>query len=253
MASVADVLRVAQSQVGYEEGGGSSGHNGNITKYWKELELDLQGQSWCAAFVSWVFKHAGAPLPAIDHKWGYSFCPDAVSWAKKHGVWDGDGRYRPGDIIFFNWTGGSSAEHTGIVVSDDGKTVVTIEGNTSPEGGSGSQANGGGVYLRRRAHGKTILGVLAASEWLHPEAAQKSVPAPAPKPAPKPAPVSRPMPMLRQGARGPFVMKVQAHLGLTQDGAFGPKTKAAVEAFQHAHHLTADGVVGPLTWRALGY
>lgn len=38
---------------------------------------------------------------------------------------------------------------------------------------------------------------------------------------------------------------------LAQDGVFGPKTEAAVGDFQAMFGLSADGVVGPLTWRLL--
>jgi murein L,D-transpeptidase YcbB/YkuD len=36
------------------------------------------------------------------------------------------------------------------------------------------------------------------------------------------------------------------------DGIFGTVTKSAVEQFQRDSHLAADGIVGPITWAALG-
>ncbi len=64
-------------------------------------------------------------------------------------------------------------------------------------------------------------------------------------------------PVLRRGARGEAVRRLQTLLrrhGFSPgavDGIFGPATEAAVVAFQRAHGLLADGVVGPRTWRAL--
>lgn len=65
-----------------------------------------------------------------------------------------------------------------------------------------------------------------------------------------------PTPLLRVGARGEPVQRLQQHLirhgaDLDADGAFGPKTAAAVKAFQMQNGLVADGVVGPKTWGAL--
>jgi len=70
----------------------------------------------------------------------------------------------------------------------------------------------------------------------------------------------QPWPVLRQGANSTWpkvtVRSLQYLLNargakLTVDGVFGAKTKAAVVAFQRAHHLPADGVTGAKTWSAL--
>ncbi|WP_434384855.1 peptidoglycan-binding protein [Melittangium boletus] len=65
-------------------------------------------------------------------------------------------------------------------------------------------------------------------------------------------------PTLKKGATGEAVRALQNRLNQlghnvgAADGSFGPKTEAAVKAFQKAHGLTADGVVGPKTWDKLG-
>ena len=63
-------------------------------------------------------------------------------------------------------------------------------------------------------------------------------------------------PTEQEGSQGEDVKTVQylvtAHGHSTGvDGDFGLKTKAAVEAFQSSVGLTADGIVGPLTWPQL--
>ena len=64
--------------------------------------------------------------------------------------------------------------------------------------------------------------------------------------------------VLRQGSTGSEVKEMQRKLKLwgyyngTVDGVFGPGTKKAVVAFQKKNGLTADGVVGQATYKALG-
>ena len=64
--------------------------------------------------------------------------------------------------------------------------------------------------------------------------------------------------ILRQGATGGEVKEVQRRLKLwgyyngRVDGVFGAGTKQAVIAFQKKNGLTADGVVGASTYKALG-
>jgi putative chitinase len=53
--------------------------------------------------------------------------------------------------------------------------------------------------------------------------------------------------ILRRGSKGDDVKKMQAALGLTADGDFGPGTEAALKKWQAANGLTADGVAGPKT------
>nr|WP_246241932.1 NlpC/P60 family protein [Flexivirga aerilata] len=58
---------------------------------------------------------------------------------------------------------------------------------------------------------------------------------------------------LQSGSTGSYVRVVQQRLGgLAVDGIFGWRTDAKVKAFQSSKGLVADGIVGPLTWTALG-
>ena len=50
---------------------------------------------------------------------------------------------------------------------------------------------------------------------------------------------------------GEQVKQVQSKVGVPVDGNFGPKTEAAVRAFQRDHSLVPDGIVGPETWAKL--
>ena len=70
---------------------------------------------------------------------------------------------------------------------------------------------------------------------------------------------------VRKGSTGPAVRAVQDQINfrnnrnghtLTVDGVFGPRTQAAVRAFQQGvaydvRGFPVDGIAGPLTWQAL--
>ena len=65
-----------------------------------------------------------------------------------------------------------------------------------------------------------------------------------------------PFPLVREGDREHPVQTLQHLLrarnqSVDVDGIFGPKTDAAVRAFQMDNHLSVDGLVGPATWAEL--
>jgi lysozyme family protein len=65
-------------------------------------------------------------------------------------------------------------------------------------------------------------------------------------------------PTLHYSSKGSWVVTLQKRLNtlgwsMTTDGSFGSGTDNAVKSFQTKHGLIVDGIVGPITWSALGY
>jgi len=130
------IVQTAESQLGNVE------YNPQVMQY-----TEGNAESWCADFVSWVFKQAGyafyanpAPgrsswrIPLVNAEIaGY---PNLRSYFIKNGVYKTkESKYipGPGDVVIFSRQGRS---HTGIVVRVDQpankneKWIYTIEGNT---------------------------------------------------------------------------------------------------------------------------
>lgn len=66
------------------------------------------------------------------------------------------------------------------------------------------------------------------------------------------------MKTIKEGSKGSEVKFLQQALvsrgySIEVDGIFGPKTKAAVIAYQKAEGLSTDGICGPKTWSHLGF
>jgi hypothetical protein len=143
MSQAADFVAKAKSQIGVKE----SPANSNKTIYGKFTKHD--GQPWCGSFVMWCadqVKFKGIP--------NCVYTPAGVSGFQGKGQWlnHQTAKPKPGDIVFFSFSG-KGTEHVGIVLKDNGDgTVTTIEGNTTPDGKTGSEANGGEVCLKTRAY-----------------------------------------------------------------------------------------------------
>ena len=142
-----DILRIARGEIGVTESPAGS----NRQKY--GAAYGMIGVPWCVIFCWWCFREAGAS--ALFYGGGKTAsCSQYIAWAKKAGQWV-TGDYKPGDLVFFDFNpkAGDGVDHVGIVESWDGRTLVTIEGNTSMT----SQDNGGAV-MRRTDHGAYAVG-----------------------------------------------------------------------------------------------
>ena len=139
MATAADVLAVAVREIGTVE------QSGNRQKYGKAYGMD--GVYWCMQFVWWCFQQVDKSLFMDGGK--TASCGELMRWAQTHGQWVTTG-YRTGDVLIYDFPGTAyKTDHCGICESVSGQYVTAIEGNTS-SGISGSQANGDGVYRKRR-------------------------------------------------------------------------------------------------------
>ena len=117
----ARIVAIAQSYIGYVGDGYS---------IFGERHGDSTGD-WCAYFDWSVFEDAGLS-DLIPHT---GYCPYAVDefLNSPTAYFYRRGAYTPrnGDVIYFDYNGNGTPDHTGIVEGCDGSTVTTIEGNTS--------------------------------------------------------------------------------------------------------------------------
>lgn len=138
----AAVLQIAAWQLGVlESPAGSNRVKYNSAFYGREVSG--AAYPWCMAFVWWVFREAGFRL--------YKTAGCSAFLGRYQAMSPGQvirSGYRPGDIVFFDFSGKKAkTEHVGIVESVGTNGVLTtIEGNT----GSGNDANGGSVMRRQR-------------------------------------------------------------------------------------------------------
>ncbi|CAL9324547.1 peptidoglycan-binding protein [Streptomyces sp. SudanB182_2057] len=216
MGNVQGMLAAARKLLGTTEH--PPGSNRNLITKW----YGFTGP-WCDMAVSYAAAHSDN-LQAVGGKFALTTA-HARAFQKK-GRWHyGIGGIRPGDIVFFDWSGSRSIgaiDHVGIVEAvHSNRTITTLEGNTS------------NAFRRRRRSSACIVG--------YGRPAYKGGSAPLPSGDG----------ILRLGSKGQAVKTLQKNLntvqkaGLTVDGQFGPATQKAVKTFQANHRLKADGEYGP--------
>ena len=148
-----DIVAIARSQVGYQEGGSVNQLSGEVyggvnhTEYgaWYGMQ-----DMWCAMFVSWCANLAGISTDTIP---SHCYTPDGLDWFISRGlaysradVQSGMYTPKPGDLIYFK--SGKNAKpvnHVGIITGFSGGKIYTVEADSRTEG---SVTNGGMVVQR---------------------------------------------------------------------------------------------------------
>ena len=272
MITASEIIAVATEQLGYAE------PKDGRTKYGKWY-ADLVGDTgfedaaWCDMSVVWCAYEAGRRKDGVNggHRaltqvGRFAYTPWHAGWFAKKSRFNN--RPSPGALAFFDWGASrsiSAIDHVGLVIGTTGSgEVITLEGNTLDD------KTGKPSFLKRYRSYRNIVG-FGHPIYNHTETKPAATEKPA-KPAAKPAAkgtfplpaghwfgVESVSPHNHSGALTadkPKVRQLQELLNkhgyrLQVDGEFGPRTKAAVLDFQTDHKLTADGLVGPITWAAL--
>ncbi|MFC4532546.1 CHAP domain-containing protein [Sphaerisporangium dianthi] len=149
--SRATIVSVAQAELANSSRNYASGSNGDgvcnfytgVFRTWKSASgcpssdgVQWRASDWCADFAKYVWKNAGVPYADISEGsggvltgWASSF----KNYGTQYGTWHTrSSGYQPvaGDAVVFDWEGDGVINHVGIVTSNDGSSVYTIEGNS---------------------------------------------------------------------------------------------------------------------------
>jgi len=134
------IIDLAKSQIGVHESPPNSNNVVYNTWYYGH-PVSGSEYPWCAVFISWLFRGDQSLCPRT------ASCVNMLAWfEQKRQIVK---KPQAGDIVFFKYsTNSRRTNHVGLVVSvsDDGRTINTIEGNTSVT----NQDNGGKVMQRNR-------------------------------------------------------------------------------------------------------
>lgn len=120
------LLALREWKKGVQETPLGSNNSPDIARYRTATAGAVSGGAWCAYFVSYIARRAGKPIGAGGS--GTGWVPNIADWGRQTNRFFAadDSRYKPqpGDIIVW-------PAHTGFVISTKGKSMTTVEGNSS--------------------------------------------------------------------------------------------------------------------------
>ena len=120
----------------------------------------MNGQPWCAMFVTWAYELAadelGLDSPSFVRGSRYAYVPYVVGDARagRYGLSTTDDPI-PGDLVCFDWELNGEHDHIGLFErwTSGTSTFESIEGNTS----TSSNSNGGQVMRRSRGRSGVVF------------------------------------------------------------------------------------------------
>ena len=215
-----------------------------------------------AGTVEWV-DGSGAPLAdstsvEANKSYGWKFTPT-------------DSNYKSisGSVVVYtvrrvSHSGGAAADSAAAAAAQPtvysgsrGESVKTLQERLNAKGYNAGSVDGifgkntqAAVMAFQKANGLAADGIVGKLTWAKLYDTTAALPAA--------STTAGTQPVVYRGSRGDAVRKLQELLNKkgfdcgAVDGIFGSKTYAAVVAFQKANGLSADGIVGPLTWGKLG-
>ena len=130
----------------------------DVEKYLRSCGLG-PGYYWCAAYITWCHRQAGLPVPRASGAARNWFAGAPLYYQRgsrgSRGSLDGA---RPGDVMGLYYPNLGRIGHIGFIDEVRDNVVITVEGNTGPDGGR----DGDGVYRKRRMK----RGIYAAANWV---------------------------------------------------------------------------------------
>jgi hypothetical protein len=199
---------------------------------WKDYKTP---EPWCAAYICYAADHFRGFLDSIGGTSLYSGVwesrsPTHGKWYPKHAVKDA----QPGDIVEMDFNHNQSPDHTEFFVSRvDSEHFIARGGNVGGDNVADNVRRYADMYGFFRPHyGPVDHTVYSGTLYWYRTS--------------KPIQHSGYITQLQKWLVGYQYLKNDQ-----VDSYYGPKTAAAVKAFQKDHKLQVDGKVGPKTWAVL--